>query len=144
MKTLTTSISMIFLLFAALTVQAQTGSIQLTINQLEPEKGGILKIGLFESKGFPIVGEEIVGSNIEVKEASITHTFTNLSAGIYAISIFQDANDNGQIDKNFFGAPTEPYGFSTNTYGMFGPPDFADVSFEVKDNETVSLTINLE
>ncbi len=135
---------MALLLFGTIVAHAGTGSLQLTVNQLDPERGGHLKIGLFESKGFPIVGQEIEGSTIEVKEASITHTFSNISAGTYAISVFQDANDNGQIDKNFFGAPTEPYGFSTNTYGMFGPPDFADVSFEVKENETVSLTINLE
>jgi uncharacterized protein (DUF2141 family) len=42
-----------------------------------------------------------------------------------------------------FGVPKEPYGFSKNKYGMVGPPDFEDVSFEVTKENPVSLTINL-
>jgi uncharacterized protein (DUF2141 family) len=45
---------------------------------------------------------------------------------------------------NFLGIPKEPYGFSKNKFGKFGPPDFEDASFEVKENNPISLTINLE
>ena len=43
-----------------------------------------------------------------------------------------------------FGVPKEPYGFSNNKYGKFGPPDFEDISFDVKEDASTSLIINLK
>ena len=48
------------------------------------------------------------------------------------------------MDTNLFGAPKENYGFSKNVFGTFGPPDFEDVSFTVKNGKVANLTINLE
>jgi len=131
-------------LFFSIIAQAQTGNLSVTINQTEPNKGGIVKIGIFDSQGFPEVGQEVVGVNLKVTAPSVSHVFTDIPVGTYAISVFQDVNQNAAIDKNFFGAPNEPYGFSTNNYGMFGPPDFKDVSFDIKKNTSISLTIDLE
>jgi uncharacterized protein (DUF2141 family) len=54
----------------------------------------------------------------------------------YAITSFLDENANLTLDKNAFGIPNEPYGFSNNTKGFFGPPSYDDVKiiFTVKDN----------
>jgi uncharacterized protein (DUF2141 family) len=41
-----------------------------------------------------------------------------------AISAYQDRNDNGQLDKNILGIPTERYGFSNNPKRGYGPPTF--------------------
>lgn len=108
------------------------------------KKGGKVKIGIYVSNGFPVVGKEVFGIDLEVKEPSVTHVFKNIPVGKYAIAVFQDENIDGILNKNLFGAPKERYGFSTNKYGMFGPPDYEDVSFEVKENNPISLTINLE
>jgi uncharacterized protein (DUF2141 family) len=48
--------------------------------------------------------------------------------GIYAVEAFQDANDNGKIDRNFFGLPTEGIGFSRDAPFRFGPPRFSDAA----------------
>jgi uncharacterized protein (DUF2141 family) len=48
----------------------------------------------------------------------------DLPAGPLALSLFQDANANGRVDMNAMGIPTEPYGFSNNAAGSFGPPRF--------------------
>lgn len=41
-----------------------------------------------------------------------------------AISAYQDRNDNGKLDKNLLGIPTERYGFSNNPKRGYGPPAF--------------------
>ena len=132
----------ILLLFASANANAE--GVTITVNNINPEKGGQVKIGIFDLKGFPVVDQEIVGVNLKADKKSVTHIFKNLPSGQYSISVFQDYNSNNQLDKNFFGAPTELYGFSTNQYGWFGPPNFQDVSFEVKENTPISLSINLE
>lgn len=59
-------------------------------------------------------------------------TFADIPAGDHAIKAFHDVNDNGKLDTNWMGIPTEPYGFSNNAMGTFGPPSFQQASFGVK------------
>ncbi len=47
----------------------------------------------------------------------------------YAVAAFYDTNGNGRLDKNIFGAPTEPYGFSGNLRPLFRAPTFREASF---------------
>lgn len=51
--------------------------------------------------------------------------------GKYAISIYQDRNENGKLDQNFLGIPKEPIGFGNN-YKPFGKPSFESASIDYK------------
>jgi uncharacterized protein (DUF2141 family) len=125
-------------------VYAQVSIITVNITQIDIKKGGKVKIGIFTSNGFPVVGKEVFGSDLEAKNSSASIVFKDIPAGKFAIAVFQDVNTDGILDLNFLGIPNEPYGFSKNKFGKFGPPDFEDASFEVKENNPISLTINLE
>ena len=135
---------MILLILLTSTAYAQTGTVVVKVTQIDVNEGGKIKIGIYDSKEFPFFGKEIAGIDIEVKETSATYSFKNIPAGKYAIAVFQDSNVDGKLTKNMFGVPKEPYGFSNNKYGKFGPPDFEDVSFDVKEETSISLTINLK
>jgi uncharacterized protein (DUF2141 family) len=135
---------MILTIFLSSTVYAQTGTVAVEVTQIDVKKGGMIKIGIYDSKSFPFVGKEVAGIDIEVKGTSATYVFKNIPAGKYALAVFQDCNVDGKLNKNMFGVPKEPYGFSNNKYGKFGPPDFEDVSFDVKEDTSISLTINLK
>lgn len=67
--------------------------------------------------------------------------FVNLSPGRYAVVVYQDLNNNGRLDRNRFGIPSEPYGFSNNPSTFFGPPGFDRASFEFVEN--LKITIRL-
>ncbi len=43
--------------------------------------------------------------------------------GKYAISVYQDTNENGELGMNFLSIPKEPVGFGNN-YKPFGEPKF--------------------
>lgn len=61
----------------------------------------------------------------------------------YSIAAFLDENDNGKLDKNFLGIPKEPYGFSKNVKGMFGPPDFEETKIYLdKKDQLISIIVN--
>ncbi len=65
-----------------------------------------------------------------------------LPPGKYAVRVFQDLNDNGKVDTNLLGVPTEPFGFSNDAIGTLGPPSFGAAAVVVGD-AGASLKINL-
>lgn len=75
-------------------------------------------------------------------EGKKTVIYIELPPGDYAISFFHDTNGNGELDTNLFGIPTEPYGFSKNARGMFGPPNFNQCLFTL-DSTTKPMNIKL-
>ena len=58
------------------------------------------------------------------------------------MAIFQDLNNDGVLNKGAFGVPSEPYGFSNNVRGQFGPPSFQAAAFNLADI-TTPLDVNL-
>jgi uncharacterized protein (DUF2141 family) len=63
--------------------------------------------------------------------AGTTLVFRDLAPGEYGFSIFHDANDNGRMDRNLLGIPTEPIAFSHDAQGRMGPPAFDAVKLAV-------------
>ncbi len=135
---------LIAVLFIGASIFAQSGQVDVTVTGISVKKGGVVKVGLYKKDGFPVIGKEVKGENIAVTDSKITVTLKDIPAGTYAVAIIQDKNSDGEHNTNLFGAPTEPYGFSNNVYGRFGPPDFEDVSFKVENGKTVSLTVNID
>ncbi|WP_462249449.1 DUF2141 domain-containing protein [Ekhidna sp.] len=92
---------------------------------------GSLKIAVYNHEDH-FLSNAIMSDDKIIDSNEMTFSFKGLVEGIYAISLFHDENDNGKLDSNFIGIPTEPYAFSNNAKGMFGPPSFEDCKFEVK------------
>ncbi|WP_101758022.1 DUF2141 domain-containing protein [Oceanicoccus sp. KOV_DT_Chl] len=66
----------------------------------------------------------------------------DIPEGNYAVSIFQDLNENKKLDTNFIGYPKEPFGFS-KPMGKFGPPKFEDAVVTV-DSDVTRVEIKLQ
>jgi len=60
--------------------------------------------------------------------------------GEYLIAIFQDTNNNGRLDTNLFGIPTEPVGLSNYNGGI--PSGFNKQKISINNNLN-KITINL-
>lgn len=67
-----------------------------------------------------------------------------LPAGEYALSIFQDVNDDGKLERNFIGIPKEPAGLSNNLRPKFGPPKYKDATFSVTVGAVTEQKIELQ
>ncbi|MFD2167894.1 DUF2141 domain-containing protein [Thalassotalea euphylliae] len=70
------------------------------------------------------------------KESEAIVSFNNLEAGEYAIRFFHDQNDNGELETNLFGLPTEGYGFSNNARPNFGPVIYEQIKFTLDESQT--------
>ena len=125
------------LLASAPGVLAGPATATLTIQMNEAGGGkGTVRLGLFnETSDFPM-GKPFRGVNVEMTGGKATAVFKDLEPGTYAATAYLDKNNNGKIDKNLLGKPTEPYGFSNNARGMFGPPKFEEARFQLIAGET--------
>lgn len=112
---------------------------ELTIN-LENVKStkGFLYVGLHNSEATWMKDTPgFQGQKISMAEKPVI-VFKDIPAGDYAVTLYQDENDSGKIDKNVIGIPTEPYGFSNNG-GSFGPPSFKDSVVSVTENKEITI-----
>ncbi len=71
---------------------------------------------------------------------SLKVTVHNLPAGRYAVKLYHDANNNGELDSNMLGIPTEGYGFSNNA-GRFGPPSFEEAAVSLEADLQIEVRV---
>lgn len=134
---------LLLMLASSLTYAQSKPEFNLKIQNIKTTKGTI-RIAFYK-KGADFPNE---GGITYAKESKISQTgeievkFNDIPLGEYAVAIFQDINGNKKIDKNFFGVPTEPYGFTRNFKPKLSAPVFSDcnVVFSVSNN---SFTIKL-
>ena len=128
-----------FICFLAFYVSGQERLYDLIVRvENVKSKDGNLAVGLFKNPQ-SFLEEAAFGKKQSISESTVTVKYQGLEKGTYAVSIFHDRNGNGELDANLFGIPKEPYAFSNNAKGMFGPPSFQDCQFEVSSgrNEIV-------
>ena len=133
-----TLISLAFILFASTACFAQQ-KIELTVNITSVNNGDIM-VALYNSESSYLKTPYKV-DKAESKSNSVIITFSDIPNGTYAITLYQDEDNNKELTKGMFG-PKEPYGFSNNAKGSFGPAKFDDTKFDVKDGD-VELSIDL-
>ncbi len=117
-------------------------SLSVTVTNI-PKVAGVVRFALFaRAEGFREEDAAVDKGLVTVTNMSATHVFQQVPPGRYAVAVYHDANNNGKLDTNFFGIPTESYGFSNNVMGTFGPPSFQDASFLVESsNKAISIKL---
>ena len=66
---------------------------------------------------------------VPITDGEVVWTLNALPWGQYAASAYHDEDDDGSLNTNLFGAPSEPFGFSNDARARFGRPDFAEAAF---------------
>ncbi len=82
--------------------------------------GGIF-LGLYNTAA-DFLDKKFKDLKSEIGNKLCSVTFENIPAGVYAVSIFHDENDNGKMDSNFKGIPKEDYKSSNEAFDFMGPP----------------------
>jgi uncharacterized protein (DUF2141 family) len=62
--------------------------------------------------------------------------------GAYAVGAYHDENNNGKLDTNFLGYPTEGYALSNGIRAVMARPRFSDAAFQVGDQDT-AITLHI-
>lgn len=108
-----------------------------TTNRLELEvigaktDNGKIQVLVFDSEqGYPDqVNLAIRSFSLPVKGGKSLLKIEDLKAGTYVICVIHDEDENGKLNTNAVGYPTEKYGFSNDAKGYFGPPSFSKAAF---------------
>lgn len=128
---------------ACVPLSAQTGGtggadseLLVVIRGLESDDGQLM-IALFDSEATFGTDQALRAEALPIANRSCEWVVPDLTPGSYAIAVYHDENGNGELDSNFLGIPQEPYGFSNNARGRFGPPGFDDASFRAGGSSVV-------
>ncbi|MCG8330916.1 MAG: DUF2141 domain-containing protein [Chitinophagales bacterium] len=125
-------------------LEKDTATLNVQINNCRSSKGKVL-IAVYNSKAlFDEMEDGVAGKIMPARKKEDIHLhFKDLAYGTYAVAAYHDLNDNGRLDKNLLGIPTEPYGFSNNPTVKWEPPTYDDALFNLKQ-ESESLQITLK
>lgn len=118
-----------FLLSCLLASSASAATLTVEVQQVVAP--GDLLVAVYDQSG-QWLKQPLRGLRQPAVAGTMTVQVPDLPDGDYAISLFIDRNANGQLDSNAVGIPTEPYGFSNDAAGNFGPPAFDKARFSVK------------
>jgi uncharacterized protein (DUF2141 family) len=124
-------------------LQAATSCVVVNVKGIRNTKGKVL-IGLWKSKdGFPKDRSKALNvATVEIINGTATTMFRDLPHGDYAVATYHDENNNGKMDTNLFGVPTEGVGTSNDAHRGFSAPSFDQCRFGVSEPEKV-ISINM-
>tara|TARA_R110001583_G_scaffold43548_1_gene138521 strand:+ start:11245 stop:11697 length:453 start_codon:yes stop_codon:yes gene_type:complete len=129
------SLSMIILL----SQHANAADLTINISDIEQGKGHVL-VALFTGKENYNEGKSVKATKVKADNKMESVVFKDLVDGEYAVKMYQDENDNTELDRNIMGIPKEGYGFSNNV-GMFGTPKYKEAKFIVKNNTIIEVDL---
>ena len=131
----------IFVLFMpALAFCQHTNSLTVSFSGLQGKQGKVY-VALYDSEE-SFLNKEFKTSIVSIEDGKAKAFFEGIPNGFYAVSSFYDKNGNGKLDTNFMGIPKEPYQFSNNSKGTFGPPKFEQAKFNITTDQIVYLNFN--
>ncbi len=105
--------------------KAGSADLQISITNLRKPTGHVL-VSVYGEKcgGFPDKNELAV-ANLKLTHAQAAKFVVEVPPGKYAVSILEDANDDGKMNKKMIFLPAEGFGFSNDAMEPMGPPKFS-------------------
>lgn len=118
-------------IFGCSTLSIAQTNLKLQVENIDAVKGKLYIAIYNKDDGFRQPEYAYTHRIINVNQSPLITVFEDLPEGEYAITLFQDLNDNAKLDVNWAGIPKEPYGFSSNPKLRFGPPSFEDTRIQL-------------
>ena len=117
---------------AAISTSAVAGDIKLKMSNVESDEGHLV-IRTFDAAragDFP-TGEPLREDRIKAQAGENEFVIAGVDAGTYAIGVYHDRDDSGELETNMIGAPLEPVA-NTGKKAIL-VPKFKPSSFEVSE-----------
>ncbi|MVN74788.1 DUF2141 domain-containing protein [Hymenobacter sp. HMF4947] len=107
-----------------------------------PSPTSAIKLNFYNSSGtFLQAGQAALHQTVLPSGQRQAQVQVALPTGDWAVALSQDLNNNGKMDRNFLGIPSEPYAFSNNVRPHFSAPKFDECKFQVTGQaETITIS----
>ncbi|MEH1768918.1 MAG: DUF2141 domain-containing protein [Nostoc sp.] len=113
------------------------GKLTVEIDGLRNKEGQVCASIFASSEGFPSDRDRVLQKQCtKITDNPFTITFDNLKAGIYAVAVFHDQNNDRILNRNILGIPKEGFGFSNNPEIRTRAPKFSEAAFLVAGPNT--------
>ena len=127
------ALQILALIFACQATLAEelTGILIVEVSGLKGAAGNVY-IAVYDSDSTWLSEDTVLDKKVVIAEAldgDLVRTELQLPLGDYALSVFHDTDDDGEMDTNFIGMPKEPIALSNNAVGKLGPPKYEDAVF---------------
>ncbi|MCX7954355.1 MAG: DUF2141 domain-containing protein [Bacteroidales bacterium] len=120
-------------------------NVEVIITNIRSTKGQIIIKAYKDNKSFqdnqPYSTYKV--NKNQMQKGTITITI-NLTPGIYGLALLDDENNNNTMDYNFFGIPTEGFGFSNYYLNKMAKPNFDEFKFTVTPNQVTQVKIKIK
>jgi len=114
-------------------VKAEVHKVTAVIKNVSNDKGNV-RFAIYDSEKNFLQRKFVAVESSEIKNGVARVTFSGLLPATYAIICYHDENNNKMLDFQENGRPTEDYGATNNVF-TYGPPQFKDAKFELKDKD---------
>ncbi|MFZ4877204.1 DUF2141 domain-containing protein [Janthinobacterium sp. Mn2066] len=130
----------VFAAALAISNLAQAADLNVEVAGLKQAKGKVFVAVYNRAEDF--LKQPMRTATADAQPGKVTLLIAGLPPGDYALSVFHDENANGKLDTNLIGMPVEPYGFSNDASGNYGPPSFKQSLLHVPE-AGATATVNL-
>jgi uncharacterized protein (DUF2141 family) len=125
---------LVFMLCGRATMAAHAATLDVLVQGVRNDRG-IMRLCLWTTPaGFPdcssSTGRRL---NQAASPGDMIFHLGALPSGVYAVTVFHDERNTGEIDTNFLGIPRSGLGASNNPQPRFGPPTFNQAAFSLGD-----------
>lgn len=124
-------------IFSAHLSAASAATLEVEIVGVESDSGDV-HVALYDNPAeFPKSQGMLIETQVPIQGGVARATFSELTAGRYAIAVYHDENGSNKFDQGIFGIPLEDFGFSNDATVFLSPPEFEDAAFDVPESGTV-------
>jgi uncharacterized protein (DUF2141 family) len=121
-----------------------TGRVELTVRVVGlASDDGVVAVALYDRpEAFNVRELAVASAWLEPVHGVAVWPVGSLDPGLYAVAAYHDLDGDRELDRPTLGPPTEPYGFSRDARGTFGPPSFDAAAVELAGGmRTVEVTV---
>ena len=121
-----------------------SNTVEITISGIQEKEGNIL-IAIFDKEEVWLdIPEAILLLDkpaSEAKDGKLVFQTDKSFPESVSITAYQDINEDNKLNKNFFGKPTEPYGFTNNIRHSTRSASFEEANITISDDSKVKIEI---
>lgn len=122
--------NLLFILLLSWFQTEQKGTLTVKVKDVLQAQGSVRMAVYNNEKSFPSESHSFRGAVLPLKPGVNPQlSCDQLPFGSYAVAVYHDVNNNGKMDKNGLGIPTEPYAFSNNVKVKWRAPKFREAAF---------------
>lgn len=126
-------------IFASALAKAQEVKMNINITNIEPGKGTVV-LNIYDKKE-DFLKKVLISKTLKANGSTLTFTLDLPKKGAYAVTVFQDLDDNKKLKQDWFGIPQEPVGYGNN-FKPSAKPRFKDCAITL-GNDPVTQVIKL-